>query len=52
VGEIIRLIEMDGWVTIAGKPSRDLSPGLERSILQPRIEGVAMLSLRGDTREQ
>lgn len=54
VGEIIKLIEGDGWVqvaqrgshrqfthptkpgrvTIAGKPSRDLSPALERSILK------------------
>ncbi len=53
VGQIIELIERDGWVqvaqrgshrqfkhptkpgrvTIPGKPSRDLSPGLERSIL-------------------
>ena len=54
VGEIIRMIEADGWVnirargshrqyrhpkkpglvTVAGKPSRDLPPGLERSILK------------------
>ena len=54
VGEIIKLIEADGWylavtkgshrqykhpsrkgrVTIPGKPSRDLPPGLERSILK------------------
>lgn len=54
VGEIIRMVEADGWVnvrtkgshrqyrhptkpglvTIAGKPSRDLPPGLERSILR------------------
>ena len=54
VGDIIKLIEADGWVldrikgshrqyvhpikpgvvTIAGKPSRDLPPGLERSILK------------------
>jgi predicted RNA binding protein YcfA (HicA-like mRNA interferase family)/predicted RNase H-like HicB family nuclease len=54
VGEIIKLIEGDGWylvaqrgshrqyrhpakpgrVTILGKPSRDLSMGLERSILK------------------
>jgi predicted RNA binding protein YcfA (HicA-like mRNA interferase family) len=54
VGEIIKLIEGDGWyliaqrgshrqykhpakpgrVTIPGKPSRDLSMGLERSILK------------------
>ena len=53
VGQIIELIERDGWeqvaqrgshrqfkhptkpgrVTIPGKPSRDWSPGLERSIL-------------------
>lgn len=53
VGQIIELIQRDGWVqvaqrgshrqfkhptkpgrvTIPGKPSRDLSPGLERSIL-------------------
>jgi predicted RNA binding protein YcfA (HicA-like mRNA interferase family) len=54
VGEIIRLIEMDGWyfketkgshrqfkhptkpgrVTVPGKPSKDLPPGLRRSILK------------------
>ena len=54
VGEIVKLIEADGWylvaqrgshrqykhpskpgrVTIPGKPSRDLSPALERSILK------------------
>jgi predicted RNA binding protein YcfA (HicA-like mRNA interferase family) len=54
VGEIIRMLEADGWylvattgshrqykhpvkpgrVTIAGKPSADLPPGTERSILR------------------
>jgi predicted RNA binding protein YcfA (HicA-like mRNA interferase family) len=54
VGEIVKLIEAEGWylvaqrgshrqykhpsrtgrVTIPGKPSRDLSLGLERSILK------------------
>jgi predicted RNA binding protein YcfA (HicA-like mRNA interferase family) len=54
VGEIIRLIEEDGWylvavrgshrqykhpnkpgrVTIPGKPSKELPPGTERSILR------------------
>lgn len=54
VGEIIKLIEADGWylvaiegshrqfrhpskpgrVTVAGKPSKDLPPGTERSILK------------------
>ena len=35
VGAIIKLIENDGWrVTIAGKPSRELSHVLEKSILK------------------
>ena len=54
VGEIIRMLEADGWylvttagshrqykhptkpgrVTVAGKPSSDLPPGTERSILK------------------
>jgi predicted RNA binding protein YcfA (HicA-like mRNA interferase family) len=54
VGEIIRMLEADGWylvtttgshrqyrhptkpgrVTVAGRPSADLPPGTERSILK------------------